>query len=54
MEPIARSGRIGGACQLFVAFERRITITRLANGQVRGLASSRTVVEPSRKRAVIS
>ena len=41
-------------CQLLEAFERPITITRLPHGQVRGLASLRTVVEPSRKRTVIS
>jgi hypothetical protein len=41
-------------CQLFSAFERPITITRLPNRHVHGLASFNTVVEPSRKRTVIS
>ena len=61
MEPIAPFAAESAAllsvrrcCQLLEAFERRITITRLPNGQVRGLASLRSVVEPSRKRTVIS
>jgi hypothetical protein len=41
-------------CHLFSPFERPITITRLPNCHVRGLASFNTVVEPSRKRTVIS